>query len=183
VDERGDEQRGVGDPAGHDDVGATGEGLHDGPRAEVDVGEQGVVGQAQLVGEGPDVVADHRGHGEARHPGGLEGVDDGAPGGHRIDAAGVGDELGPAVDEEGDGRPHVQRQVAREAERLVALAVLLEDRQRELGQGLADQVVDARLEHVADGLHAVAVEALTAADADDAHQQAPDDTEPITAPL
>ena len=57
-------------------------------------------------------------------------------------------------------------QVAGEAERLVALAVLLQDRQRQLGQRLADEVVDAGVEHVGDRVGAVAVEALPASEAD-----------------
>ena len=58
------------------------------------------------------------------------------------------------------------RQVAREAERLVALPVLLEDREGQLGERLAHEVVDARFEHIGHRAQAVAVEALPAADAD-----------------
>ena len=152
VDERRDEQRRVGHPAGHHDVGALRERVDDRPGAEVDVGEQRVGRQRQLVGQRADVVAHHGGHGEAGDARRLQRVDDGPPGGHRVDAAGVGDELGPAVDEVRQGRPHVQREVARVAEGLVALAVLLQDGEGQLGQGLADEVVDAGVEHVGDGL-------------------------------
>ena len=57
-------------------------------------------------------------------------------------------------------------QVAGEAERLVALAVLLQDGERELGERLADEVVDAGVEHVGDRTVPVAVEPLPAPEAD-----------------
>ena len=44
--------------------------------------------------------------------------------------------------------------------------VLLEDGERELGERLADQVVDAGLEHVGHRAESVAVEALASPDAD-----------------
>ena len=45
-------------------------------------------------------------------------------------------------------------------------AILLEDRERQLGERLAHEVVDARLEHIGHRAEAVAVEALPAPDAD-----------------
>ena len=84
-------------------------------------------------------------------PAALQRVDDGPAGGDRVDAAGVGDEPGAAVDNERAAPACTYSgQVARVAERLVALAVLLQDGERELGQRLADEVVDALLEQVGD---------------------------------
>ena len=82
-------------------------------------------------------------------PAALSVVDHRAARGDRVDAAGVGDEpRAPVDDDTAAPRRTYSGQVAREAERLVALAVLLEDGQRELGQRLAHQVVDAGVEHV-----------------------------------
>ena len=98
-------------------------------------------------------------------PGRLQRVDHGPTGGHRVDAAGVGDEPGAPVDDERQRRAHVGREVTGEAEALVALAVLLQDGERQLGQRLADEVVDAGVEHVGDRIDPVAVEALPASEA------------------
>ena len=109
---------------------------------------------------GPKVVAHH---GRDRHTGhalGTKALDHGAAGGDRVDPTGVRDEPGPTVDHVGQRGRHVQRKVARVAEGFVALAILLEDRQGELGQRLTDEVVDARREQRRDPGVAVTVEPL-----------------------
>ena len=66
----------------------------------------------------------------------------------------------------GSARDEVRRQVARVAARLVALAVLLQDGERQLGERFEAQVVDAFREQRVDRGRRVAVEALTACDGD-----------------
>ena len=70
----------------------------------------------------------------------------------------------------GSARDEVRGEVARVAARLVALAVLLEDRERQLGERFEAQVVDAFREQRVDRGRRVAVEALTSRDRD--HGQA-----------
>src|SRR5581483_2481414 len=82
-----------------------------------------------------------------------------------IDASCVGDDLGATVEHEGQGGPQVQREIARVAQRLVSLAVLLEDGEGQLGESLTHQVVDPGVEHVGHLADAIAVEALAAPDA------------------
>ena len=71
----------------------------------------------------------------------------------------------PSTTAGSDGR-EVARQVTRVPERLVAGPVLLEDRQRELGERLEAEVVDALGEQPLDRTRRVAVEALPAAEPD-----------------
>src|SRR5262249_31345285 len=66
----------------------------------------------------------------------------------------------------------IARQVARVPERLVALAVLLQDRERQLGQRFEAEVIDPVVEEAVDRGRGVPVEALAAADPD-RHQRRP----------
>src|SRR5207302_4617465 len=109
---------------------------------------------------GPHVVAHDRRDLEAVHPERGCGRLHRTTRGDRVDAAGVGDEPRATVEHERQRRLEVERQVTREAEALVALTVLLQDRQRELGQRLAHEVVHPGLEQVRDRRDTVAVEAL-----------------------
>ncbi len=65
----------------------------------------------------------------------------------------------------GSAARDVGREVAGVAERLVALAILLQDGERQLGQRLTDEVVDSRFEHIRHGPETIAVEALASPDA------------------
>src|SRR5207302_11353985 len=97
-----------------------------------------------------------------------DGVLDFPSRGNWVEAARVGDEARAAVEHERQRGRKVEGQVARVADRLVALAVLLQDGQGQLGQRFAHQVVDARVEQVGHGADAVAVEALAATEPHDA---------------
>ena len=88
----------------------------------------------------------------------------GAGRGGRVDAARVGDDLGPAVGDVRERAGEVCGQVARVPAGLVALTVLLEDRKGQLGEGLEAQVVDSLGEEGVDRGRGVAVEALPAGD-------------------
>ncbi len=112
------------------------------------------------------VVADDGRDEQTGRPSLLQRRDDSATGSDGIDAARIGDEAGAAVDDIGQRGPHVHGEITREAERLVALAVLLQDREGELGERLAHEVVDAGFEHIGYRAQAVAVEALASPDAD-----------------
>ena len=81
-----------------------------------------------------------------------------------VDAAGVGDDLRAPVGDVRQRARQVRGQVARVAARLVALAVLLQDRERQLGERLEAEVVDALGEQRVDRRGRVAVEALPARD-------------------
>ncbi len=122
-------------------------------------------GRSSSLGEWAHVVADHGGHPHPRHPGLLQRVDRCSAGSHRVDAARVGDELG-AVTQERQHGADITREISGVPERLVTLAVLLQDGERQLGERLAHEVVDTRDEKVGHGLVAVAIEPLTAPQAD-----------------
>ena len=83
----------------------------------------------------------------------------------RVDAARVRDHLRPAVGDERQRAGEVRGEVARVAARLVALAVLLQDRERQLGERFEAEIVDAFGEQRVDGRGRVAVEPLPARDA------------------
>ena len=116
VHERSQEQGGVGHAAGDHDLGAGVERLHDRAGPEVGTGEQGVVGQVQLGGPRPHVVTDDRCDLHPTHAQGSSGPHYRPPGGHRIDAPGVGDEAGPPVEHVRHGLLEIQRQVTRVAQ-------------------------------------------------------------------
>src|SRR5439155_5170289 len=121
---------------------------------------------AQLVEATVQVVADHGRDPDAGDPELPGGLDRGPPRAERVDAAGVADHLRATRGHMRERDPEVRGQVLGEPERLVLLAVLLEDGERELGQRLEAEVVDARVEQRGSGGHAVAVEALPARDSD-----------------
>ncbi len=165
-----DEERGVGDPAGDDDLRAGVESPDDRSRPEVGVGEQSARSpwQSELFRSGPEVVADDDGDLEAgaaptRRTGCRDG---GATGRDGIDAAGVGDELGPPVEYVRKSHPEIHREVAGVAKGLVALPILLQDGQGEFGQRFAHQVVDTRGQDVGHRCFAIAVETLAASERD-----------------
>ena len=115
-DERGEEQRRVGDPTADHDVGAGLECFHDRTRSEVGVREECVLGKIEVGGVGADVVAHDRGHLEARDSVQTQGVDHRPAGADRVDATGVGDHLGPSGEQWTDGGRDVERKVAGVAE-------------------------------------------------------------------
>jgi hypothetical protein len=126
-----------------------------------------VRGRADELGRPPPhVVTDDGRDLQARHPRRLGHGVHGPARGDGVDATCVGDEAGAAVEQERHGRLHVEREVARVAERLVAHAVLLQDGQRQLGQRLTDQIVDAGVEQVGHRRVPVAVEPLPASELD-----------------
>ena len=133
--------------------------------AEVCVREERIAGQTEVVSTRTDIVADDRRDDEACRPCFLQRRHDRAASCDGVDASGVRDEASAAVDDVGQRSPYVGRQVAGEAERLVALTILLQDGERQLGQRLAHEVVDSRFEHVGHGAETVAVEALASPDA------------------
>ena len=185
VHERREEQRRVGDPPGDHDVGALRERVDDRARAEVRRREQrrrretssnGVAGVE--VRERLAVLGVQRGE-PAEHVVADDGRDRDA-GDARVARAvsiaawaaavglmppGVGDHLRAAVGDERQRPREVRGEVARVAARLVALAILLEDRQRQLGERFEAEVVDAFGEQRVDRGRRVAVEALPARDA------------------
>ncbi|MEI2654659.1 MAG: hypothetical protein V9G12_21390 [Microthrixaceae bacterium] len=97
-------------------------------------------------------------------PWAAERADHGPTGADRVDAAGIGDQLRSPPEDVADRRGDVEGEVAGVAEQLVALAILLQDRQRQLGEGLAHQVVDAVGQQRRDGEVPVTVEALSPTD-------------------
>ena len=84
-----------------------------------------------------------------------------------VDAAGVGDDLRAPLGDVRQRAREIGREIARVAARFVALPILLEDRERELGERLEAEEVDAVLEERVGRGRRVAVEALTAGDGDD----------------
>ena len=165
VHERRQEQRRVGHPTRDHHLSPGGEGLDDRPGPEVGAGEQRIFWKTELAGPASHVVAHDRRHLEAARAERPGCADHGAPRGHGVDAPGVGDQPRAAVEDPGDGLLEVQGQVPRVPERLVALAVLLQDGEGQLGEGLAHEVVDAGFEQVVDGGVAVAVEPLSPTEA------------------
>src|SRR5262249_60013389 len=108
------------------------------------------------------VVADNSRDLDAAHTGLARGLDRGVRRAARIDAPGVGDDLGAAVDNERQRARKVRRKIARVAACFVALAVLLQDRECQLGERFEAEVVDTLGEQRVDGRGRVAVEALAA---------------------
>ena len=110
------------------------------------------------------VVAEHCRDLDAGDPHRPRGLGGGARGRGRVDPARVGDDLGAAVGDVRERAGEIRGKVARVAARLVALAVLLQDRERQLGQRLEAEVVDALGEQRVDRGRCVAVETLSAGD-------------------
>lgn len=156
----GDEGR-VGDPAGDDDVGPGPQTGGDPGAAEVGVGGEEAVGYGQAVALD---VGDGDRHADLGRqlPYGV-----GQSGG--VEAAGVGDDLHPAL--VGEVEPFFE--LAQEGGGVPLLGVLeaaaAEDEHGQLGQVVAGEDVEgAAGEHLADGVEAVAVEAGGVADAEGA---------------
>ena len=161
--ERREEERGVGDPAGDHDVGALRERVGDRERAEVRRREQRrrraarrtarrcrgsrarsrrrrAASRAGSCRSSPSTVAIFR----PEMPSALRGLDRRVRGRGRVDAARVGDDLRAPVDDRGQrrargsaGRSRVYPSVSSRC------AVLLQDRERQLGERFEAEVVDA----------------------------------------
>ncbi len=158
--ERTEEQRGVGHSPGDHDVGTLRECVGDRTRAEirgceqrrcrqrvegragVEVGE-GFATRVEIVEPGQEIVAQHGRDRDPRDPERPRGFDRGARRGGRVDATGVGDDLGATVGDVRQRAREIGRQIARVAARLVALTIFLQDRERQLGERLEAQEVDA----------------------------------------
>ena len=185
VDQRREEERGVGDPAGDHDVGALRERVGDRERAEVRGEEQRVGAHRGERRAGLDVreratpvaarTSSRRGMRSSPITVAIFSPD--APAARAVSIAACAAARGlmpPAlvmtfvrpVEHRRQRGAEVAREVARVAERLVARAVLLQDRERQLRERLEAEVVDAVLEQPGDRARRVAVEALAAADAD-----------------
>ena len=165
-DRRADDERGVGDASGDDDVGALGESRGDAEAAEVGVGGQGALGD----GVAAQVVALDVGDGrvEAEAAGDLAQLV-GEPGG--VEAAGVADDRDAALEREPEAVLDLADEGARVAEARVLHRVLAEDQHGELGEVVAGEDVEAlavtgALDHLAHRGQAVAVEAGAVADAE-----------------
>ena len=173
VRERREEQRRVGDAAGDHDVGALRERVDDRARAEVRRREQRRAGERRRTARrcrgartpGRARCAARRAAPSTSSPTTVailmpvtpelaRGLDRGVRGRGRVDAARVGDDLRAAVGDERQRTREVRGKVARVAARLVALAVLLQDRERQLGERFEAEVVDAFGEQRVDGRRA-----------------------------
>ncbi len=184
--------RGVGDPAGDDDVGATIEGVDDAPAAQVCIGADeagGVadrlagleVGQIDTTGDelpesGEQIVAIHVGNGGLQ----AQTVRDlrnggGAPG--RVQAAGVGDDLDPLLEACHHDLLHLGDEAAGISASGAAGLGAGEDQHRQLGQPVAGENVDGpAFDHLLGSRKTVAVEAGTVGDSD---RIAHDDSPPV----
>ena len=162
---RRDGHRCVGDPAGHDDVGATVEAVDDAPGAQVGVGRQRRA-QSQLLGAGRQVVAVDVGD-AGRYAQAL------GQGAHRIgqaggvQAAGVGDDAYAAV----VCQPEALLELGQEGLGVAAFGVLhpvaAEDQHGQLGQVVTGEVIQvAAGEHLAHRGVPVAVEPRAVPDPD-----------------
>ncbi len=161
VRDRGpDDQRGVGDPAGDDHVGAAAQGGGDAEAAEVGVGRERAVPEAERA----QVVALDVGDGrvEAEAAGDLaEAL--GEAGG--VEAAGVGDDPHAALEGETEAVLDLADEGAGVAERGVLHGVATEDEHRQLGEVVAGEDVQRpALQHLAHRGQPVAVEAGAVAD-------------------
>ena len=124
------------------------------------IGVQRVEAREHVVAEhGRDLDARHAHRAPCRRRRGRGGVD----------ATGIRDHLRAPVGDEGKCAREVRGKVARIAARLVALTILLEDRERQLGEGLEAEILDAVREQRVDRSRRVAVEPLPAGDADRRH--------------
>src|SRR5439155_23231443 len=99
----------------------------------------------------------------------TRGLGRGARRGGGVDAARVRDDLRTAVGHVRQRAREVRGKVARVAACLVLLPVLLQNGERQLGQRLEAQVVDALREQRVDRGGRVAVETLPARDGDGGH--------------
>ena len=192
VDQRREEQRGVGDPAGDHDVGTLRERVGDRERAEVRGEEQRVGAHGVERRAGLDVRERGRrwcartssSRGMRSSPITVAIFSPETPAARAVSIAACAAARGlipPALvmtfvrpsSTAGQRGAEVAGEVARVPERLVARPVLLQDRERQLRERLEAEVVDAVLEQPGDRTRRVAVEALPAADADGARDRQP----------
>ena len=161
-DRGADHQRGVGDPAGDDDVGAPGQRGGDPEAAEVGVRGQGAL-EAERGRLPAEVVAlDVRDRGVEAEPRRDLAEPRGEPGG--VEPAGVADDLDAALEREAEAVLDLADERAGVPQRRVLHRVLAEDQHGQLGEVVAGQHVQGRpvgrtLEHLAHGREPVAVEA------------------------
>ncbi|CAM4177846.1 hypothetical protein NORO109296_21975 [Nocardiopsis rhodophaea] len=148
---------GVGDAAGHDDVGPGAQGLGDAPGPEVGVGGQRAP-EVELGGAAKQVVAfdmghahiDAEPHGEVAQPGGESS---------RIEPAGVGHDRDAPVGREPEALLHLPRKRARVPEIGVPQPVPAQDEHGELGEVVAGQHIQPTvLKHLPHRGEAVPVE-------------------------
>ena len=186
--ERAEEQRGVRDAAGQHDVGALRQRLGDRLGAEVSIREQqsfphaGDVGASVHVGEalaGGAQMVDAPGHRVAGHhrdlcrPSlGAEGLGKCRTRAHRVQAAGIQDELHAVLYRQWPQFDQHRDRVARIARRGIFLAVFLQDREGQLGEVVRAYVADAAaLDRGGDRAPRIAVETKASADTDGFHAQ------------
>ena len=145
-DGRADDQRGVGDAPGDDDVGTGGERGRDAEAAEVGIGGEG----ARDL-EVADVVALDVGDLRVEPQAGRDLAEPvGETGG--VEATGVGDDLHAALEGEAEAVLDLTDEGAGVAERGVLELVLAEDEHGELGEVVAGEDVElAALEHLPHG--------------------------------
>ncbi len=182
VHERPEEEGGVGDATGDDDVGALRERVGDRARAEVRGGEERwarelgerrsglevrewCLGRERRHARG-EIVAEDGGDPDPADPELAGGLDRGPGRRRRVDAAGIGHDPRVSGGDRRERGGEVPGEVARVAAGLVALAVLLQDRERQLRERLEAEVVDAVGQQPFDRSGGVAVEPLTTRDAD-----------------
>ena len=138
-DRRADDERGVGDAAGDDDVGAGGQGGGDAEAAEVGVGGEGVVPvRPRWRTSSPSTCATC---GSRPRPGGDLAEPVGEAGG--VEPAGVGDDLHAALEGEAEAVLDLADEGAGVAEGRVLELVLAEDEHGELGEVVAGEDVEA----------------------------------------
>ena len=141
-DRRADHDRGVGDPAGHHDVGARLEGARDAERTEIGVRRQGTV-EAELGGPRREVVAVDPGD-LRREPlllGDLAQLLDQTG---RVEPAGVGDDPDALLQRQGQAVGDLGDEGARVAERGILELVLAQDQHGQLGEVVTGDDVDLR---------------------------------------
>ncbi len=162
-DRRPDDQGCVGDPSGHNHVGASRQRRRDTEATQVGMGRQ-CSREAQLRSPGAQVVAldvgdrdvDPQAPGDLAHP--L-----GEPGG--VEPARVGHDPDPLLEGEAEAVLELADEGARIAERGVLQRVLAEDQHRQLGEVVAGEHVERpTLEHLAHRGQPVAVEPRAVAD-------------------
>lgn len=161
---RSGHQGGVGDPAGDDEVGAAAQALGDAEGAEVGVGRQQALRQAELGGAGQQIVSlDVADPQRAALVGGEFAQRVGEPGG--VEAAGVHHDPHPPVQGQAEAVVHLAQEGPGVAEARILQAVPGEDQHGEFGEVVAGEDVQRAIgEHLPDGREAVTVEARSIAD-------------------
>ena len=164
VDHRRDGNAGVGDPAGDDDVWFPLQRFYDWGRAKVNVRgfdprfdvakwlarfhvfERAALGD-QLAHAVDDVVAIDDGDFDLQAQPAGQGFD-GLSAGFGVDAASIGDDPGLVLNQLGEDAFEHRQKVARVASIRIALALLLHDRHRDLGEEIHRDVIKTAAVHL-----------------------------------